>query len=181
MSVNQSVKSTIEKAKAKRKTLNEKRIEGTLKLKEKIQNTRPQLVKYIESKPKEMMDATVILCYENVLGEVVVAFVKLRSIRYGQFYPLKEIVDGAETNDNILYYKCTSEFDGEKTHFVVLYQPYRDVPKPNGFILSYYAVGQEIVNFIQKYADVYSISFSGKYCFQFKDECFHYSVRKCFK
>ncbi len=159
MSVNQSVKSTIKKAKAKRKTLTEKRIEGTLKLKEKIKNTRPQLVEYIESKPKEHMDATIILCYENVLGEVVVAIVKLRSISHDNFYPIKAIVNGAKTIDDILYYKCTSEFDGKKTHFVVLYQPYHEVSKTNGFMLTYYALDQEIVNFIQKYADVYSIFF----------------------
>ncbi len=56
MSANQSVKNAIKKAKAKRETLTEKRIEGTQKLEENIRTTRPQLVTYLTSKPAEQMN-----------------------------------------------------------------------------------------------------------------------------
>ncbi len=82
---------------------------------------------------------------------MVVAIVKLISVSRYNFYSLNEFVDGATTTDNILYHRCTCDFDGEKTHFVVLYQPYHEIPKANGFVCTYYAMDHEIVNFIQKW------------------------------
>ena len=134
MSPKQSVKNTIKKAKAKRKTLAEKRAEGTAKLDEKIKTTRPQLLAYLTSKPKDQMDSTIILCYENISDEIVVAFVKLRSVLKYNFYPLESYVDGAKTTDGILYHKTTSEFDEKKTHFVVLRQPIHEVPRASGLV-----------------------------------------------
>ncbi len=179
MSANQCVKNNIKKSKAERETLIEKRIDGTQKLEEKIKTTRPQLVAYLTSKPK--MESTIILCYENTSDELVVAIVKLVSVSHYNFYPLHKFVDGATTTDNLLYHKCTCDFDGEKTHFVVLHQPCHEVPRAGGFVCAYYAMDHEIVKFIQKWAKVYDIAFSGKYCYHFGNNYFNYSVRKWFK